>query len=56
MWKPGMKLSSKRLRIKRSLIKHTGIQHGSRISIGNAILYKDPSNKGIHGDENNVCS
>ena len=39
----------------KSQIKHTGILHGSHISIDNEVLYKDPLNKGIHGDENNVC-
>ena len=34
---------------------NTVIRHGSRISIGNEVLYIDPFNKDIHGDENKVC-
>ena len=36
-------------------IKRTRSLHGSHISLGNEVIYIDPLNKGIHGDENNVC-
>ena len=36
-------------------IKRTRTLHGSHISPGNEVIYIDPLNKGIHGDENNVC-
>ena len=38
-----------------SQIKRTGIRLGSRIPIGNEILYMDFLDKVIHGEENNVC-
>ena len=38
-----------------SQIKHTRIRQGSHISVGNEVLYVDPLNKDINGDENNVC-
>ena len=37
-----------------SQIKHTGIRLGSRIPIGNEILFMDFLGNVIHGDENNV--
>ena len=40
---------------KHGVKSNTGIRHGSRISIGNEVLYIDPFNKDIHGDEHKVC-
>ena len=40
---------------KKGQIKHTGIRLGSHISLGTEVLYMDFLDKGIHGDENNVC-
>ena len=53
-WKPGTKPRSRRLGKNKSLVKHAGIRHGRHISLGNEVLYIDPLNKGIHGDENDV--
>ena len=36
-------------------IKRAEILHGDYISLGNEVIYIDPLNKGIHGDEKNVC-
>ena len=41
--------------IGKAQIKLAGIRHGSHISLGNEVIYIDPLNKAIHGDENNVC-
>ena len=36
-------------------IKRARTLHGSHISLGNEVIFIDPHNKGINGDENNVC-
>ena len=36
-------------------IKHIKTPHGSHISPRNEVTFMDP-HKGVHGDENNVCS
>ena len=35
-------------------IKRAEILHGSHILLGNEVIYTDPLDKGIHGDENDV--
>ena len=51
----GLSQQAKHSEKQNSQIKHTGIRLGSRIPVGNEILYIDFLGKVIHGDENNVC-